>query len=302
MATGIPQSFAMAIDEGSKDDPKTTTTPTLTGAETRDGNHTQRVGASSYANAVIGTTAKAITATHRQVWVPVDDHDLIPGDFNGEPALRVSTGFKSKLCEPWQKTLRMNRIKALTDGPWVIFYHYIAVKQWTPKFRVSDPLPRKMIVWVQLPALQVHFYNREVLILIENLIGRTIKLDYHTLNQQRAKFARLAVEVDLSKPLIPRIYLDDEWQRIEYENLSVVCFDCGKIGHASLTCPKYVVVVQYPQVVITGETSQDFGCPTPTSTPESMAGFGPWMLVTKKSKRNSRGNVGKVKEEFVPGR
>ncbi|CAI0559187.1 unnamed protein product [Linum tenue] len=42
--------------------------------------------------------------------------------------------------------------KALTDGPWTIFDHYILVQQWSPRFKTSDPLPKKMIVWVQLPA------------------------------------------------------------------------------------------------------------------------------------------------------
>ncbi|CAL1395449.1 unnamed protein product [Linum trigynum] len=39
-----------------------------------------------------------------------------------------------------------------------------------------------MIVWIQLPALKVHFYHKEVLTMLGNLIGRTIRLDYHTLN------------------------------------------------------------------------------------------------------------------------
>ncbi|CAI0418829.1 unnamed protein product [Linum tenue] len=94
-----------------------------------------------------------------------------------------------------------------------------------------------MIVWVHLPELKIHFYHKEVLTTLGNLIGRTIKLDYHTLTQQRAKFARLAVEVDVSKPLVPRIWLDDDWQPVEYENLPVVCFECGKIGHSATTCP-----------------------------------------------------------------
>ncbi|CAI0557987.1 unnamed protein product [Linum tenue] len=99
--------------------------------------------------------------------------------------------------------------RALTDGPWTIFDHYLAVQQWSPSFKVSDPLPRKMIVWVQFPTLKIHFYHKEILTSLGNLLGRTIRLDFHTLTLQRAKFARIAVEVDLSKPLVPRIWLDD---------------------------------------------------------------------------------------------
>ncbi|CAL1371623.1 unnamed protein product [Linum trigynum] len=68
-----------------------------------------------------------------------------------------------------------------------------------------------MVVWVQLPGFPVHFYHKKLLFTLGNLIGGTIKLDYHTEHQQRAKFGRMAVEVDLSKPLVPRIRVDGRW-------------------------------------------------------------------------------------------
>ncbi|CAL1372280.1 unnamed protein product [Linum trigynum] len=185
--------------------------------------------------------------------------------------------------------------RALTDGPWVIFDHYLAVQQWTPQFKVSDPLPKKMIVWVQLPALKIHFYHKEVLISLGNLIGRTIKLDYHTLNRQRAKFARLAVEVDMAKHLVPRIWLDDAWQKVEYENLPAVCFECGKIGHSASECP-----LIHPTPVAT--TLAIAGPPGTTEAVEQVAddpnpGFGPWMLVSRKSRRNFRDHEKKGKTD-----
>ncbi|CAI0410965.1 unnamed protein product [Linum tenue] len=176
--------------------------------------------------------------------------------------------------------------RALTDGPWTIFDHYLAVQQWSPNFKVSDPLPRKMIVWVQFPALKIHFYHKEIRTSLGNLLGRTIRLDFHTLNLQRAKFARIVVEVDLSKPLVPRIWLDDAWQKVEYENLPDVCFECGKIGHSSLLCPKLRLQSPPPILAITGgevpanEAEQ--------GEEESTPGFGLWMLVSRKSRRNSR--------------
>ncbi|CAI0445112.1 unnamed protein product [Linum tenue] len=141
-----------------------------------------------------------------------------------------------------------------------------------------------MIVWVQLPALKIHFYHKEVLTMLGNLIGRTIKLDYHTLTQQRAKFARLAVEVDISKALVPRIWLDDEWQKVEYENLPEVCFKCGKIGHNIGTCPQIVTVASLPQGKLDGNPVP--AGPSPSSE-DPNPGFGPWKLVTRNSRRNS---------------
>ncbi|CAI0387118.1 unnamed protein product [Linum tenue] len=175
--------------------------------------------------------------------------------------------------------------RALTDGPWVIHDHYLVVQQWTPKFKASDPLPKTMIVWVQLPALKIHFYHKEVLNTLGNLIGRTIKLDYHTLTQQRAKFARLAVEVDLSRHLVPRIWLDDEWQKVEYENLPEICFKCGKIGHSAAGCPLNNLPTLTVPAAVTGNLPPESLSAEPI---DANPGFGPWMMVTRKSRRNPR--------------
>ncbi|CAI0380369.1 unnamed protein product [Linum tenue] len=176
--------------------------------------------------------------------------------------------------------------RALTDGPWMIFDHYLVVQQWSPKFKVSDPLPKTMIVWVQLPGLKIHFYHKEVLTTLGNLIGRTIKLDYHTLNQQRAKFARLAIEVDLGKHLVPWIWLDDAWQKVEYEKLPAICFECGIIGHVEEKCPE-----KFPSLPPATLTTSDIAIPVAVaagSMKEPNPGFEPWLLVPRKSRRTQR--------------
>ncbi|CAI0380684.1 unnamed protein product [Linum tenue] len=155
-----------------------------------------------------------------------------------------------------------------------------------------------MIVWVQLPALKVHFYHKEVLITLSNLIGHTIKLDFHTLNRQRAKFARLAVEVDLGKHLVPRIWLDEEWQKVEYENLPTVCFECGKIGHMSTECPQLLPPVAPAIGWASGGAAT---ASTPAKEPEEHLGFGPWMLVSRKSRRDPRVGTGKGKSNLGNG-
>ncbi|CAI0421306.1 unnamed protein product [Linum tenue] len=141
-----------------------------------------------------------------------------------------------------------------------------------------------MIVWVQLPAFPVHFYHREVLFSVGNMIGRAIKLDYHTLHQQRAQFARIAVEVDLSKPLVIRIRLDGAWQYLEYENLPVLCFKCGKIGHTKETCPDLKPATPQLAMVEFGNPPE----PEMQGSSEEKVGFGPWMVVTRKSRKGSK--------------
>ncbi|CAI0380090.1 unnamed protein product [Linum tenue] len=143
----------------------------------------------SYAGVVSGWKTPTQPQLLLNQWTPVGEKDLIPGERNGEPALSVSSSFKTKICAPWQRALvvrllgtkiglstlysrlrslwrptgqlevldldhdcflvklgnEQDYFRALTDGPWVIFDHYLVVQQWTPNFKVSDPLPKTMI-------------------------------------------------------------------------------------------------------------------------------------------------------------
>ncbi|CAN1750211.1 hypothetical protein LINPERHAP1_LOCUS3969 [Linum perenne] len=127
--------------------------------------------------------------------------------------------------------------KALMGGSWMILDHYLIVHQWDPYFRVSDDLPKKMVAWVRFPHLPIHFYHAQVLTSLSNLVGKTIKIEFNTQRVERGKFARIAVELDLSEPLLPVVLLDGATQHIEYENLPTLCFDYGRIGHEALCCP-----------------------------------------------------------------
>lgn len=61
---------------------------------------------------------------------------------------------------------------------------------------------------------------------------------------ERGQFARICVEIDLSKPVVGKIWLRDHWHRVEYEGLHLVCakYDC--YGHLARNCP---VSIEAPQ-------------------------------------------------------
>ena len=84
--------------------------------------------------------------------------------------------------------------------------------------------------------MPVHYYNKNLLHSLGNLVGKTVKIDVNTSSVQRGKFARVVVTLDLAKPLVPKIWLDGSWQRIEYEGLPKICFTCGRVGHSSASC------------------------------------------------------------------
>ncbi|CAN1154380.1 hypothetical protein LINPERHAP2_LOCUS19982 [Linum perenne] len=67
-------------------------------------------------------------------------------------------------------------------------------------------------------------------------IGKTVRLDLATKEGARGRFARVCVEIDISKPLLGKYMIEDRIFKIEYESLENICFDCGFYGHKKDVC------------------------------------------------------------------
>ncbi|XP_027184123.1 uncharacterized protein LOC113782432 [Coffea eugenioides] len=126
--------------------------------------------------------------------------------------------------------------KTLDGGPWMVQGHYITVTKWRPDFRAEKADITSTMVWVRQPGLPVEYYIEKFLMAVGNCVGKAIKVDQRTLTAERGKFARIYVEVDLKKPLTPFIWVNQDLQRIEYEGLHQICFNCGQYGHIAEHC------------------------------------------------------------------
>ena len=90
---------------------------------------------------------------------------------------------------------------------------------------------RKVAVWVRIPNLPLEFCTVESLELIGNMIGKIVKIDRSTSIYDKGEYARICVEVDLQKPLLPAFTVFGEDMQLVYEGLHLVCFSCGWYGH-----------------------------------------------------------------------
>lgn len=45
------------------------------------------------------------------------------------------------------------------------------------------------------------------------------------------------MEIDLQKPLLPYVEVEDDIYNVVYEGISMICFNCGCFGHAKAACP-----------------------------------------------------------------
>jgi hypothetical protein len=82
-------------------------------------------------------------------------------------------------------TSKEDQYHAMMNGPWLIYDHYLTVREWTPNFNPSDDHIEKVAVWVRFSGLPIEYYDAKVLTFIGNRIGRTVKVDRNTLQQDR---------------------------------------------------------------------------------------------------------------------
>ncbi|KAL4363646.1 hypothetical protein GQ457_04G012640 [Hibiscus cannabinus] len=130
-----------------------------------------------------------------------------------------------------------------------------------------------IMVWVRLPNLPYRYYTKSLFRYIASAIGDVVKVDYNTAEGKRGRFARLAIVVDLNKPLVSGIVIDGKRQDIVYEGLPLICFSCGKYGHMKEACGGADV---RSETTISSADQRD---------PKEL--YGPWMQVVNRRRRNS---------------
>ncbi|XP_050217715.1 uncharacterized protein LOC126668568 [Mercurialis annua] len=188
-------------------------------------------------------------------------------------------------------------INALSGGPWVLFGHYLTVQPWSPEFSSDKINATSVTAWVRFPGLPIQYYHNNVLKAIAKTLGKVIKIDFNTEARERGKFARLAINLDLTKPLCSRILLDGRLQKVEYEGLPIICFNCGRYGHRENLCTHKNLV---EGVSDSPMTEQVPAASDPVSEPPLVVEsppFGPWMQVVNRRRKpdipaNNQGNNG----------
>ncbi|XP_031091116.1 uncharacterized protein LOC115996114 [Ipomoea triloba] len=177
-------------------------------------------------------------------------------------------------------------LHALLDGPWKMFDNYLVTQRWVPEFRARTAKLSKMAVWVRLPDLPMEYFRDDTIRAILDNVGKPLKLDRTTTIASKGRFTRAAVEVDLNKPLVSEVWVENSVQLVEYEGLHVVCFNWGVVGHREQSCPEIVSTQTAtpnmesngpPMPKSDGNQQATAPPPAPSQTPSKMR-YGSWML------------------------
>lgn len=108
-------------------------------------------------------------------------------------------------------------------------------------------------MWIQIYHLPIELWSAEILEQVTSQFGRVLKVDDHTINHSRPKFAHIRVELDLEQLLQPGTWVKyggfSNFVLVLYEKIPIFCYRCGKIRHdkahcssaGSLLCPGKLV-------------------------------------------------------------
>ena len=102
----------------------------------------------------------------------------------------------------------------LTGGPWFVGQQFLAIRQWEPEFKASKVMSSSVAVWVRLLELPVEFYEPTILKKIGSTIGLVLRIDSHTINGERGRFARICIQINMEKPLIKIVKIGNVVQAV----------------------------------------------------------------------------------------
>lgn len=104
-----------------------------------------------------------------------------------------------------------DRIKVNQEDPWMIFDHYLTVRAWSGDLISQEAKIDTTMVCISFPGLYLFYYDESIILAMAATVGKPIKVDTNTKDVRRGRFARVCVEVDLTKPVVGRVWMKNYW-------------------------------------------------------------------------------------------
>ena len=127
------------------------------------------------------------------------------------------------------------------------FYHFdqkpFIVKAWNPKIEINVDAIASLLIWIQLPELDIKYWGLQSLSKLGSMLGIPIKTDKFTKEKTALQYARLLVEMKVTGPFPLHIdFINDKdeviRQEVRYKWQPVKCNHCKMWGHKEGVCKK----------------------------------------------------------------
>ncbi|CAI0461062.1 unnamed protein product [Linum tenue] len=157
--------------------------------------------------------------------------------------------------------------------------NYLTVHAWDRDFNPYRHEIASTIVWARLLDIPIHYFNTEAVMKIGKRIGKPIRVDQATSTGAHLDYARVCVQVDLTKPLLSKFKINGVKYFIQYEGLEKICLECGRYFDRTKCACKVP-----PEDMETDKGS----VPEKPKQAEPETHYGDWMIGKKRNRTNRK--------------
>jgi len=117
------------------------------------------------------------------------------------------------------------------------------LRRWETFFDPFSATIQRIDQWLKITRLPLELWEEDILKQLLQDVGQFLKVDDITLNRSKGKFARVCLNIDITKPLRGSLFIPIPNQSrplevpISYEGLHEVCAMCGSDAHELEACP-----------------------------------------------------------------
>ncbi|KAF4404334.1 hypothetical protein G4B88_014790 [Cannabis sativa] len=158
----------------------------------------------------------------------------------------ISPGWRLQEISPKIFIFRFSResdaLKVVGNGPWAPCGGFLLVTLMPDDGKWKSADLNHVNIWVRALGVPYRYFTDEIVEKIANRVGKCLSTNkMRVRGVLRSNFMRFRVSLDLAKPLLAGVGLDDEdgkkvWSYFKYERLPLFCFKCGCIGHLESSC------------------------------------------------------------------
>lgn len=122
----------------------------------------------------------------------------------------------------------------------MVYGYHLFLKEMSMCFRFREEDMNSLPYWIQMHGLPPDCWNRHVLSTLASYLGTPVHMNMLTHEHKRVKFARVLVEIDISKPKLLELDIVLPIGKVkvnfEYEHEFKPCEHCRKPGHVKENC------------------------------------------------------------------
>ncbi|CAI0378673.1 unnamed protein product [Linum tenue] len=163
--------------------------------------------------------------------------------------------------------------------------NYLTVHPWTEDFNPYEHEISSTMVWARLLEIPIQYFHPVAVMKIGQRIGKPLRVDHATSTGARSDYARVCVQVDLTKPLLSMFRLHGKKYFVQYEGLDRICLQCGTYRERGQCSCMHVTTEMETEDVVPSKDQE-------TKEPETT--YGDWMIAKKRPRRKDLANRANV--------